>query len=154
MILVDGHCDTFSKILDKKSDFQDKSLSFNLLEAQKFAPMLQLTAAFLHQKYQKSFQRANNILDCIDQQLEKYQNEIIQIKSKKDLEKFQKEKKIAFLYTIENGRAIENNLGNIDYFYNKGVRIITTTWNEDNLLRNRCKNKRKYRFNNIWKTIH
>lgn len=154
MILVDGHCDTFSKILDEQTDFQDKSLSFNLLDAQKFAPMLQLTAAFVHPKYQNSFQRANNILSCMNQQLEKYQNEIMQIKTKKDLEQFQNENKLAFLYTIENGRAVENNLENIDYFYNKGVRIITTTWNEDNLLRNRCRHKRKYRFNNIWQTIH
>ena len=154
MILVDGHCDTFSKILDEKSDFQDKSLSFNLSDAQKFAPMLQLTAAFVHPKYQNSFQRANNILTCMDQQLEKYQNETIQIKSRKDLDEFQKGQKLAFLYTIENGRAIENNLEKIDYFYSKGVRVITTTWNEDNLLRNRRRNKARYWTYYIWQTIY
>ena len=134
--------------------FQDKSLSFNLLDAQKFAPMLQLTAAFVHPKYQQSFQRANDILTCMDQKIEKYQNEIIQIKSKKDLDEFQQGKKLAFLYTIENGRAIENNLENIDNFYNKGVRVITTTWNEDDLLRNRCQNKARYWTYYIWQTIY
>lgn len=38
------------------------------------------------------------------------------------------------ILSIENGSAISGDLDNVEYFYNKGVRIASITWNDDNEL--------------------
>lgn len=38
------------------------------------------------------------------------------------------------ILSIENGFAISGDLDNVEYFYNKGVRIASITWNDDNEL--------------------
>lgn len=134
MLIVDGHCDTVQVALDRNVDLEDESLSFNLKQAIERAPILQMTAAFMHPKYENSFQRACDIIDHFEKQLKKYSKEILQVKSKEDIITIEKEKKVGCLLTIENGRAIEDKLENVDYFYDKGVKVMSITWNEDNLL--------------------
>ncbi len=134
MFLVDGHCDTIQVALDKRIDLDDEKLSFNLKQAREKTPIIQMTAAFVNPSYENSFQKANDIINYFEKQIKKYPEEILQVKTKQDILKVEKEKKIGCLLTIENGRAIENKIENIDYFYDKGVRIMSVTWNEDNLL--------------------
>lgn len=134
MFIVDGHCDTIQVALDRNADLEEESLSFNLKQAMQKAPILQMTAAYISPKYEKSFQRAYNIINHFEKQLKKYPEELLQVKTKEDILKVEQEKKIGCLLTIENGRAIEDKLENIEYFYKKGVKVMSITWNEDNLL--------------------
>ena len=134
MFIVDGHCDTIQVALDKKIDLKDTSLSFNIQEASNKTPILQMMAAFINPSYKNSFQRACNIIKHFEEQLYKHHEKLIQVKSKEDIEEVRRKNKIGCLLTIENGSAIENNLENIEYFYKKGVKIMSITWNEDNLL--------------------
>ncbi len=134
MLIVDGHCDTIQKALDKNINLENETLSFNLKQAREKVPILQMTAAFINPSYEKSFQRACDIIQHFERQLKKYPKELIQVKETEDILRVEQEKKIGCLLTIENGRAIEDKLENVDYFYNKGVRIMSITWNEDNLL--------------------
>lgn len=135
MLLVDGHCDTIKTALDKNVNLEDGSLSFNLKEAYNNRPLLQMMAAFVNPIYQNSFQRACDIISYFEKQKERYQDTLMQITSNSELEQFlEHPDKIGCMLTIENGRAIEDNLENIDYFYEKGVRVMSINWNEDNLL--------------------
>lgn len=134
MLIVDGHCDTIQKALDKNINLENETLSFNLKQAREKVPILQMTAAFINPSYEKSFQRACDIIQHFERQLKKYPKELIQVKETEDILRVEQEKKLGCLLTIENGRAIEDKLENVDYFYNKGVRIMSITWNEDNLL--------------------
>lgn len=134
MLIVDGHCDTVQVALDKNVDLENESLSFNLKQAIEKAPILQMTAAFINPSYEKPFQRACDIIQHFERQLEKYPKELLQVKKKEDILRVEQEKKIGCLLTIENGRAVEDNLENVDYFYMKGVKVMSITWNEDNLL--------------------
>lgn len=134
MLIVDGHCDTVQVALDKNVDLENESLSFNLKQAIEKTPILQMMAAFINPSYEKPFQRARDIIQHFERQLEKYPKELLQVKDKEDILRVEQEKKIGCLLTIENGRAIEDNLENVDYFYTKGVKVMSITWNEDNLL--------------------
>lgn len=134
MLIVDGHCDTVQVALDKNVDLENESLSFNLKQAIEKAPILQMTAAFINPSYENSFQRACDIIQHFERQLEKYPKELLRVKSKEDILRVEQEHKIGCLLTIENGRAIEDKLENVDYFYDKGVKVMSITWNEDNLL--------------------
>lgn len=134
MFFVDGHCDTIQVALDENIDLMNEQLSFNLEQAKKNGPMIQMTAVFVNPNYKNSFQRAKNIIEYFEKQMKKYPEEVLQVKTKEDILKVEKENKIGCLLTIENGSAIEEKIDNVDYFYNKGVRVMSITWNEDNLL--------------------
>lgn len=134
MFIADGHCDTIQVTLDRKVDLEEESLSFNLKQAMQKVPILQMTAAYISPKYEKSFKRACNIIKHFERQVKKYPEELLQVKTKEDILTVEQEKKIGCLLTIENGRAIEDKLENIEYFYKKGVKVMSITWNEDNLL--------------------
>ncbi|MBO5349182.1 MAG: dipeptidase [Clostridia bacterium] len=129
-IYIDGHCDTLQISFDEKNKINNKKYCFNTTDAKTIAPVIQMAAAFINPKYQDGFERANNIIDYY---LENKEDTII-IKSKKDIETVIKNKKIGIILTIENGKAIENDINNIDILYNKGIRAMSINWNEDNLL--------------------
>lgn len=131
-IIVDGHSDTIQVAFDNNKNIDDNTLSFNIKDAKR--PMIQMLASFIHPKYEKSFERAKKIIDYFYEQYKKFSNEIILVKSKEDIDKVICENKIGVILTIENGRAIENKIENIDYFYNQGIRVMSINWNEDNLL--------------------
>ena len=42
--------------------------------------------------------------------------------------------KISAFLTIEEGEAIEGSIDNLIHFYNRGVRMITLTWNFENCI--------------------
>ncbi len=133
-ILVDGHCDTLSKALDEKSDLENKEYCFNLVDANKKTPCIQMMAAYIAPKFVdngiEGFNRAINILEQFKKDKDK--NEIINILNKEDLNKTVDEKKIGIILTIENGSAISGNIENIEKLYEKGIRVMSVTWNEDN----------------------
>lgn len=134
MFIVDGHCDTIQFALDKGIDIDDKILSFNLEKANNIVPMIQMTAAFVNPSYKNSFKRACDIIKHYERQIEKYPEKLISVKTNEDIEDVKRFKKIGLLLTIENGSSIEDKLENVDYFYQKGVRVMSITWNDDNLL--------------------
>ncbi len=132
--LVDGHCDTLSKALDEKSNLENTKYCFNLVDANNKTPCIQMMAAYIDPKYVDNkfggFNRATNILE----QFEKYKDnkEIINILNKDDLYRVINEKKVGIILTLENGSAISGNIQNIEKLYEKGIRVMSITWNEDN----------------------
>ena len=49
--------------------------------------------------------------------------------SSSEVTRYAAEGKFVAMLGMEGGHPLENNLGNIDYFYKRGVRYITLTWN-------------------------
>ena len=133
-IIVDGHCDTIKAILDENINLENRTLGFNLIDAWNNRPVIQNVAAFVNPIFKSRFERTRKIIENYNKEIEKYPNKIIKILNSTDIEKVREDNKIGLLLSIENGSAIEDNLENIDYFYNNGVRLMSITWNEDNLL--------------------
>lgn len=134
--LVDGHCDTLSKALDEKSNLENRKYCFNLIDANNKVPCIQMMASYIEPKYVTNrlgaFNRAINILEHFEKQKEKNKEQIISILNKEDLNRAVNEKKIGIILTIENGSAISGDIKNIEKLYEKGIRIMSVTWNEDN----------------------
>lgn len=133
-ITVDGHCDTLSKALDEGLSIDNEKYSFNLHYGN--LPHLQCLAVYVSPKYLNDknggFLRANNIINKFYSEYEKNKEKIILIKSKDDIDNLLHSKKMGVLLTIENGSAISGDLDNIDRFYDRGIRIMSVTWNDDN----------------------
>ena len=137
MFYIDGHCDTLSKALDENKDLFKNDLHFSINEAEKIGGGIQVMACFIDPKlltYENAgFNRCNDILKQFEDYQKKNNCDRL-IKGKMDVEKAINSNDLKVLLSIENGSAISNDLSNIEYFYNKGIRMMSLTWNDDNEL--------------------
>ncbi len=136
-IYFDGHCDTLSKAFDENKDLKSKDFDFNISNLDLNIPRIQTLATFVNPRFENGFKRAKNIIDY-------YYNindDIILIKNKNNLNDVLEDRKIGVILSIENGKAIENDLNNIDVFFDKGIRMMGITWNDDNFIGCGCYTK-------------
>ena len=72
---------------------------------------------------------ANRQMDSLDAVAKRNPGKIQKVGSPAEMMQVVKEKKLAAMFGVEGGHMIENNLDNLDNFYNRGVRYMTLTWN-------------------------
>lgn len=135
-VTLDAHCDSIKEMLDDGRNITDTNYSFNLEDAKEILPHIQFMAAFVNPIFSKKgnggFVRVNKIIDKFYEEYTKHIDNIIQITCKEDIDKVVKYNKLGVLLTVENGSAIGNDIYNIERLYNRKVRMMTLTWNEDN----------------------
>jgi len=131
----DAHCDTIQKIcdFDKCLNKNDLHIDLNRLSNLKH---IQVFAAFIDKEndFLSPFQRANQLIDRYFDEIGKNNESIEHTVNTTQAKKCISKGKTAALLSIEGGEALEGNIDNLEYFYNRGVRILTLTWNYDNEL--------------------
>jgi len=75
------------------------------------------------------FSQAALALDTLDQILSRNPERIEKALSAQDIGHITGQEKIAACIGLEGGSALEDNLQNLKYFYNRGVRYMGLTWN-------------------------
>lgn len=136
-MLIDLHCDTIQKAKDENLELTSENLTFNIKKTKKVLPYIQCLGTFVHPKYNiknEGFNRAISIIDNFYNIYENYNEKIYIIKNKSDFKSKQLKYKTGVILTIENGSAISSDLKNIDIFYEKGIRMMSVVWNQDNEL--------------------
>ena len=73
-------------------------------------------------------ERANAILDAIDEQLRLHPDRLQLARTADDVRRIAAEGKLAALIGIEGGHAIEDDLETLRHFHKRGVRYMTLTW--------------------------
>lgn len=88
---------------------------------------------FIHPKHKpdKTVQSGLDQLSKYEEIYELFSDEVYQIKTAEDLNKFGQDSRIGFLTLIEGADPIEN-VSKLDEFYQRGVRIIGPAWNNKN----------------------
>ena len=124
--VFDAHCDTLSKILDENKSINKNDLHFDIERAKRNKEcFVQIFAAFSYGE--NSFVRVNNLIETYHKMLR--ENTFIKhINSINDL----MDANFYSVLSIEGGDAIGDNMDTLDYFYNRGVRCLTLTWNYSN----------------------
>ena len=139
MKVIDFHCDTMLRIFEsnrkvglKENDFQVDigKLQGGQVLAQFFALFFELD--IMREKKKSSFDHTLEMLECFEKELGENSEDIALAKGFEDLVKNEKAKKISAFLTIEEGEALEGSIDNLNYFHQKGVRLITLTWNHEN----------------------
>lgn len=135
MNIIDLHCDTAMRLLYENLSLKESICKIDINKLQKGESLAQTFAFFVELNLVKDpldeFNRMyNNFLNEInknngDIQIVRNYDEIIQ--SKKD-------GKIGALLSIEEGEVLKGSLDNLKDVYNKGIRLITLTWNFKNSL--------------------
>ncbi|MGN0349575.1 MAG: dipeptidase [Roseburia sp.] len=146
MRYIDMHCDTLSEALARKKETAERldGTMVDVARLKEIGAMAQFFAIFLPQSNVPEWfglQRMPSPLELFWMQYRIYQNTLETCKrdlapatSVVDLEKNQKEGKISAFLTIENGGAVIESLEDVQDFYQRGVRLITLTWNHPNRL--------------------
>ncbi len=131
--IFDGHCDTIQKICDTNQSLRKNNLHISV-ENMSANRHIQVFAAFIDKKEDKlsPFNRCKQLIDCYFSEINKNSETISHCLNTKDIENAINHKKNAALLSIEGGEAIEGNLKNLRYFYDRGVRVMALTWNYDN----------------------
>lgn len=134
MRIVDMHCDTISSLLNDANRFKASNLRQNdkmidLLKLQQSNYLVQCFAMFIKYEDKNLFKRCNQMIDRYYYELNNNNDLITPVFSYNDIIN---NSKIGALLTIEESAVIENDISNLEHFYNRGVRMMTLTWNYEN----------------------
>jgi len=131
-IVIDTHNDILSLCLKKKlyfdSDLKGKSHS-DLRRWKKGGLNAQLFVVWCDEITKKPFEYAVDQFDLFDLVVARNTDKMSKVTDGEMLLNTVKEGKIASMLAVEGGHMIENDLNKLDYFYERGARYMTLTWN-------------------------
>ncbi len=140
MKYIDMHCDTIAELYYKKADEKPYSLLDNDLhvDINKLIEgdcLVQNFAAFVNMHSHKSpFEYVNTLIDIFYEQMQLYSKYIGHVTTTEQILENSAAGKVSALLTIEEGEAIEGKIENMKKFYDRGVRMMSMTWNFKNSL--------------------
>lgn len=134
MKVVDMHCDTVSALMKRREwSLMDNDLHLRLDKMAAGDYLLQNFALFVYIGDGKDpYRAAMEMADRFEEQMCLFPDRIAQVKSYADIEKNRAEGKISAMLTIEEGAVCQGSLAKLREFYDRGVRMMTLTWNFPN----------------------
>lgn len=131
-IVVDTHNDILMQTMENGLLF-DKDLKghthSDLARWKQGGVDVQLFSVFCDGEQKNPFAFAVREMDSVDAVVKRNPDKIVKVANSKELYKAVNQKKLAAMFGVEGGHMIENNLDNLDYFYKRGTRYMTLTWN-------------------------
>ena len=153
---IDLHCDTISRIMEgKNAVLKDNDFMISTKKLKEAGCDVQFFACFLYalafeehlsekekkgdycdmnissDAWDKAYEYAIQMSDCLDSSMD---DDIKLALSYDDLIKNKNNGIISAIKTVEEGGVLNNNLNRINDLYDRGVRLITLTWNFKNCI--------------------
>ena len=149
---IDLHCDTISRIMQTEgASLKDNDFMINIPGMKRAGTDVQFFACFLYalrfeehlkeneknweniheDTWDRAYEYAIKMLDCLDNEMSE---DIRLALTYEDLLRNKEDGVISAVKTVEEGGIINGDLGRIKGLYNRGVRLITLTWNFKNCL--------------------
>jgi membrane dipeptidase len=129
MKLFDLHCDTIGECYKNKLSLRHSGLHVSLDKAKNFESYTQVFAVWIPDELRgkSATDYFNNVCDYYYKELELNKDLIVSFDdAKKD------DKRVKAILAIEGGAALAGDFENLYKVYEKGVRILTLTWNAEN----------------------
>lgn len=144
---IDMHCDTLFKCAAyaEQQLYELPDLMVDIRRLRRADTLLQFFAVFMPPRLDDGsledlpgvadeelyFQTAQ---DLLYKTVKENSAELLWVRSLEELLVLPDTGKLGVLLTIEDGRVLNNDIKRLDYFYEKGVRLITLTWNNINCI--------------------
>ena len=138
MKIIDMHCDTISEIFaakerGEKISLRESSLMVDLTKMKKGGYSVQNFALFVEQtEGESSFSKVKQLITVFQEEMEQNRDLIRQVYTTSDILKNEADGKLSALLTVEEGGVCEGKFENLHFLYEKGVRMMTLTWNFPN----------------------
>ena len=131
-IVVDTHNDLLSKAVDDNLVIDTDLSGITHSDIDRFKKGgvdVQLFSVWCDGLKENPYLWANREMDTLIAVANRNPDKIRMVGNNNELNKAIKEKKLAAMFGVEGGHMIENNLDNLNRFYDRGVRYMTLTWN-------------------------
>lgn len=145
-IIVDGHMDLPFRMYNQGNtmtgevyDFINRQESGNIdyvraMEGGMDAPFMAIYIPAGYQDRGGAKDLADTLIMMVERLATTWPDKIALAKSSEEIEANFKKGLLSLPMGIENAAAIEDDLSNVEYFYNKGIRYMTLTHGKDNLV--------------------
>jgi len=134
---IDAHADTITRALlpHNNANLFSNNLHVDFKRLSDFNAPVQVFVLWCSDTYVgNAYEYTNSLLDFFESEVAKH-SDIIEIAlTPEDLRRNAKNNKISAIISIEGGEALMGKIENVDHFYNRGVRIMSLTWNRENEL--------------------
>jgi len=133
-IVCDTHNDIISTCIEKGYTFdQDLTGKTNsdLNRMLKGGLDVQVFSIFCDGEQKNPYQFANREIDTLYAWVKRNPSKMMLVSSPAQLDEAVKEHKLAAMMGVEGGHMIEDDLSKLDSLYNRGVRYMTLTWNNN-----------------------
>lgn len=126
--IADLHCDTVLPMqrgydISKRND--NNHIDIPRLQEGGVNVQVFATTSIYVDENKSHFDNVNKQIDLLHSEFGKHPEQIEICLSSDDITRVNSEGKIAAVLAIEGGQAFDNKPANIEYFYNKGIRLIT-----------------------------
>lgn len=134
MKAIDMHCDTIMKIyLDDQLALAENDCQIDLVRMKKSGTVLQNFAMFVPlSETQDPYGYCMAMIDVYDRELAKNSEQIGPVTKYSDYLANQKAGRLSGVLTMEEGAPLQGSLASLQEFYDRGVRMLTLTWNFEN----------------------
>ncbi|MBN1542581.1 membrane dipeptidase [candidate division KSB1 bacterium] len=124
--ICDLHCDTATQIA-LGADLSDSRLEVNLPAMRRGGVLLQVFAFYIPPSFPAGhrFRVVAEMIEKFRRQIEPYDDAIGIVTHADEAEQNARAGRISAVLAVENGNAIENDLDNLEKFYQLGVRLLT-----------------------------
>ena len=139
--MIDLHCDTVSKLASvfHRGDLMHNPYSVDVERLEKAGALIQCFSTFFDvgkygttRRDEKAYVTANHMIDVFEKNLRLCHDKVIFVKKCEDIRQCMDTGKTGALLTMEDGTPVGNSLEKLQHFYNRGIRLITLTWNYEN----------------------
>lgn len=140
-IIIDGHIDLPFRLYKKNLLFEkniilnrETSGNFDIPKAIRGGLDSPFMSIYIpsEKNFDEAYDLANNLIDLVDNIIKSNQKNLAHANGPSDVERNFIDNKISLPMGMENGSAIGNDINNIRYFFNKGIRYITLTHAKNN----------------------
>ncbi|MGY5215038.1 dipeptidase [Clostridium butyricum] len=135
MKFIDLHCDTAGRMFYEKLNLNENICKVDLKKLKKGNCLGQVFAIFVDQKLNfNPYDEFQKIYDNFIKEIKLNSDYITVVRNIDELNKAENENKIGAFLSIEEGEVIRGSIKKLHEVYDKGIRIITITWNYKNKL--------------------
>lgn len=131
MNYFDLHCDTITECCNKKVSLFENELQLCMKRGSAIKKWVQVYAVWSNDTLtdESAYAYFNQVYDYFKNEVNTYSEEIAFCTSSQEVKEGLESGKRVALLSIEGSRALGGKLEHVEEFYNKGVRLMTLTWN-------------------------
>ena len=138
-IITDGHVDLPYRLNKEMEDVSGRTEKgdFDFVRARSGgldAPFMSIYVPSSYQESEGAHEFADQMIDLVVRITTEYPDKFAIARNPREVEELFQKGLVALPMGMENGAPLEDDLRNVKYFYDKGIRYITLTHAKDNLI--------------------
>lgn len=131
MDYFDLHCDTISECYKHHMQLYNNPLQLSLKKGRSFQRWVQTYAIWIDDvlEGEEAYRHFNEVYTYFLNQLELNKEHLVWCSDQDGLRNYTRPHQCVALLAVEGSRALGNDISRVKEFYDKGVRLMTLTWN-------------------------